>query len=73
MYFIKFVLVTPCISEEQKGNCQAGCYGLELQNLSKEAVMGDASHAFVRLHAMLVADKWISASPNSTFVKSIAV
>lgn len=30
--------------------------------------MGDASHAFVHLHAMLVTEKWISASPNSTFV-----
>ncbi|KAK9176973.1 hypothetical protein WN944_028992 [Citrus x changshan-huyou] len=44
---------------------------LSLQNLSKEAVMGDASHAFVHLHAMLVADKSISASPNSTFVKAL--
>ncbi|KAK9197596.1 hypothetical protein WN944_012779 [Citrus x changshan-huyou] len=37
---------------ESSGNC----------NLSKEFVMGDASHAFVHLHAMLVTEKQLPIS-----------
>ena len=55
MYFIKFVLVTLCISEEQKGNCQAGCYGLEViqalsLSLSLSLSLRLCTHALVHVY-----------------------
>lgn len=59
------MLVTPYISEEQKGELPGRllwcggylCVYDLLQNLLKEVVKGNASHAFVHPHAMLVTKK----------------
>ncbi|KAK9202705.1 hypothetical protein WN943_012956 [Citrus x changshan-huyou] len=44
---------------ESSGNCVSVT---QLMNLSKEVVIGDASHAFVHLHTMLVTEKQLPIS-----------